>query len=514
MLRGFQISKNSRVPQESSLLKRQPANQNRAGTSLLGSTQFYRHLVENGLGLICIHDLQGTLLYVNAAVAQALGYDQSEGVGKNLKEFLAPRVQPFFDAYLERIRQHPVDSGLFRVITKSGEERVWLYRNVRYEEVGQPSCVLGHAQDVTDYGQMMKEALDESERRYHNLFENANDSIATFSRDGKITSVNRGAERMLGWPRSELIGEHYSKVVTSASVTVVEERTRRYFAGNKPSSSTFEAALVHKDGSIVPVEARTRAIHDRDGTLSGFQGIYRDITERRRADQAREKFAAMGRIAARVAHEINNPLAGIKNAFRLIKKAIPQEHPSFQFTHLIDKEIDRIAAIVRHMYDLYRPGQEKAKIFRFDAVIHDIIRLLEKNCDQHKVCIILEPLQFSVPIKLPEGAVRQILFNLLVNAIDASPEEGVVEVSVHLHPERVLVSVADHGKGILQEVQEQIFEPFFTTKEEGASGLGLGLSISKDLVEAMGGSLSFQSRAEQGTVFQVFLPLQSQLKGS
>ena len=164
----------------------------------------------------------------------------------------------------------------------ANQNRAGCIRTHATEEVGQPSCVLGYAQDVTEYGQMMKEALKEalkeSERRYHNLFENANDAIATLSRDGKITSVNRGAERMLGWPRSELIGEHYSKIVTPASVTVVEERTRRYFAGNKPSSSTFEAELVHKDGSVVLVEARTRAIHDRDGTLIGFQGIYRDIT--------------------------------------------------------------------------------------------------------------------------------------------------------------------------------------------------------------------------------------------
>jgi signal transduction histidine kinase len=239
------------------------------------------------------------------------------------------------------------------------------------------------------------------------------------------------------------------------------------------------------------------------------------VIERTAEVQAREKFAAMGRMAARVAHEINNPLAGIKNAFRLIRKAIPQKHPSFQFVHLIDKEIDRIADIVRHMYDLYRPGQEKAKIFRLDAVIYDTIGLLEKNCYQHKVRIILEPLQSSVLVKLPEGAVRQILFNLLVNAIDASPQEGVVEVDVHLDHESVLVSVADHGKGIPQEAQEQIFQPFFTTKEAtSSSGLGLGLSISKDLVEAMGGSLSFQSRAEQGAVFQVLFPLQSQHKGS
>jgi PAS domain S-box-containing protein len=112
--------------------------------------KLYRLLVENSLGLMCIHDLDGVLLVINPAVAQSLGYRVEDGLGRNLREFLSPSVRPLFDDYLQRIRTNPVDSGLMRLQAKDGTERVWLYRNVWYEEAGSPVCVLGHALDITD----------------------------------------------------------------------------------------------------------------------------------------------------------------------------------------------------------------------------------------------------------------------------------------------------------------------------------------------------------------------------
>ena len=146
----------------------------------------------------------------------------------------------------------------------------------------------------------MEEAVRESEGRYRSLFENANDAIATFTLDGIITSMNRGAERMLGWPREELLGQHISRVAPPASVALAEERARRFLVGERPPSSTFEAELVHKDGSIIPIEARTRIIRDKERKPLGFQGIYRDITERRQAEEAR--------LRAKVAEVANHAL--------------------------------------------------------------------------------------------------------------------------------------------------------------------------------------------------------------
>src|SRR6476469_3361384 len=114
-----------------------------------GGAELNRLLVEHSLGLMCVHDLEGILLAVNPAVSQSLGYPVGEGVGRSLKTFLAPAVAPLFDQYLARIRTHGSDSGLMRLVARDGSERVWLYRNVRYDEPGAPSRVLGHALDIT-----------------------------------------------------------------------------------------------------------------------------------------------------------------------------------------------------------------------------------------------------------------------------------------------------------------------------------------------------------------------------
>jgi PAS domain S-box-containing protein len=140
-------------------------------------------------------------------------------------------------------------------------------------------------QQKIEQHQQTEEALRESEERYRSLFENANDAIVTFTLEGIVTSVNRGLEVMLGWSRQELIGQHYRKFVTPASAALGEERTRRFLTGERPSS-IFEGEQVGKDGKVVPVEVRIRAIRDREGQPIGFQGIYRDISARKQAEEA------------------------------------------------------------------------------------------------------------------------------------------------------------------------------------------------------------------------------------
>jgi len=164
---------------------------------------FYRPLVEHSLGLMCVHDLEGVLLFVNPAAAQALQWTPADGVGHNLREYLAPAVQPLFDDYLARIRRNPTDSGLMLLAAKDGTEQIWSYRNVKLEEPGMPACVLGHAMDVTEpvrTRQALREAtrqLAERDARHRSLVEASPVGIC-IDQAGTVRFANRALVHLFG----------------------------------------------------------------------------------------------------------------------------------------------------------------------------------------------------------------------------------------------------------------------------------------------------------------------------
>lgn len=238
------------------------------------------------------------------------------------------------------------------------------------------------------------------------------------------------------------------------------------------------------------------------------------IEELKRQQAESEKLAATGRMATRIAHEINNPLGAIKNSFLLIKDAISQDHPYYEYVGRIDREIDRIARIVREVFHLYKPEQEPARVFSANEAIEDVVELLKADSREHSVNITVDMPQDVLEVRLPRGAVVQVLYNILSNAAKASPTNGRVKVIARGTEQHVNIRVIDQGCGIPAEIGPRIFEPFFTTRSASPDqGLGLGLSISRSLVQAMGGRLEFQSRVGQGTVFRILLPRGLDQKG-
>jgi two-component system sensor histidine kinase VicK len=159
--------------------------------------ELFRQLVENSQGLVCTHDLEGNLLYVSPASAMELGYAPGDGVGRNLREFLAPSVRPFFDGYLARIREKEADRGLLRLVNRNGEERLWAYRNVLFRLDGHEPYVLGHAVDITERVHL-ESLLRDSEERYRTVTEGLEEGVLFKCAAGAISGWNPSAERILG----------------------------------------------------------------------------------------------------------------------------------------------------------------------------------------------------------------------------------------------------------------------------------------------------------------------------
>ncbi|MHC9064170.1 PAS domain S-box protein [Nitrospira sp. CMX1] len=371
-----------------------------------------------------------------------------------------------------------------------------------------------------------EEAIRESELRYKLLTEATFDGIAIHDQ-GVLLEVNPGLERMFGYQPGELLGRSILDLIAEESLDRVAANMRDGVRG------PYEAIACRKDGTTFPGEVVVRPYHYRGKEVRLVAG--RDITERKHLEVERlrrteelecqiaertaeiaklesqraqaEKLAAMGRLAAGVAHEINNPIAGIKNAFTLVRQAIDPTHPSAEFVGLIDREIARVASIIQNMYQLCRPETRSGEMVDVRILVTDLEALLTPLLQQRRLKFVVDLMSAPRWLCVPRGDLMQVMLNLLTNAIECSPEGSPITLSLREEADGVRLVVRDQGGGIAPEYLPHIFDPFYTTKTgRDQKGMGLGLSVSQSLVQAMGGTIEVDTQVHCGSTFTMCLP--------
>jgi PAS domain S-box-containing protein len=266
----------------STLRRRDPA-----GEELRQSESRLRSLFEHAEDLIVACRLDGTILNVNRALEKTLGWSRGELIGQNVSLIV---TRASVELGNERVRRALAGEKLQKIFELEAIRRDGTlvpaegWAHFIRDAAGRPIQHLGVFRDITER-RRAEEAIRESEARYRSLFDNANDSILTFTLEGVVTSVNRAYERLTGWTRDELIGLNWDVLIAPVDRERMADRTRRALAGEKLPSQ-FEVRTLCKDGRVVPLEGRTRMQRDLDERPTGFQGIYRDITERKQAEEA------------------------------------------------------------------------------------------------------------------------------------------------------------------------------------------------------------------------------------
>ena len=272
------------------------AERSHAQEELRQDQRLYRELFEDSLGLMCVHDLDGVLLIVNPAAAQSLGFRPEEGVGVNMKRFLAPPVQHLFDAYLDRIRRNRSDAGLMRLVARDGNDRIWLYRNVLYEEPGTPPRVLGHAQDITERVRA-EEALKESERRFRNMADTAPVFIWMSGAQGQCEFVNKAWLDFSGRTLEQSLGRGWMETLHPED----RERGLADFTRTIAARESFQAEyrMCRADGEYRWILDTGTPRFNSAGQFAGHIGSGLDVTGARQDREALR--AARDELALRVA---------------------------------------------------------------------------------------------------------------------------------------------------------------------------------------------------------------------
>jgi len=356
-----------------------------------------------------------------------------------------------------------------------------------------------------------RERAEETRRRLTAILEATTDFVAMGHADGRVEYYNRAARRMLGIVEREDIST--IRIADThpawAARLVLEEAIP---AAIRDGIWSGETALLGRDGREIPVLQVIIAHRTAEGRIEFLSTIARDITERKRAEEARrqsEKLAAMGELLAGVAHELNNPLAVLTGQAALLGPAVAGG-PLQPRAEKIARAAERCSRIVRNFLALARQYPPEREEVRLDRIVHDAVELLayQLRLDAVEVVINLAadlPLLWADPHQL-----QQLVVNLATNAHHAmraspSPRRLVFTGRADADRSRIVFTVADTGAGIPPEIQGRIFEPFFTTKPPG-QGTGLGLSLCRGIVESHGGTIKVESRPGQGATFVVDLP--------
>jgi PAS domain S-box-containing protein len=362
--------------------------------------------------------------------------------------------------------------------------------------------------------------LRESEERHRTVSETASDAILTIDAESTIIFANPAVEQVFGYSVDELLGKPLTTLMPKNLQPDHFVGLDRYLKTGAKQIPWKGVEMLGRNKSGKELQLELSFGEFQKNGKRFFTGVVRDISSRKQAESAlksSEKLAATGRLAASMAHEINNPLTSVTNILYLLNLDPGLTGPNRRLIHTAQQEIYRVSHIVKQTLGFYRESNEPVETDLAEIVDG----VLELFANQIKTRSIHVTRQYRVTqnIKTMPGELRQVVSNLIENAIQAARDEGCLVVrlanSIELRNSNlpgVRLTVSDNGSGISPENQKRVFEPFFTTK--GERGTGLGLWVTRGIIEKHGGNIRLRSSVKpgkSGTSFSVFLPLVSQL---
>lgn len=429
------------------------------------------------------------------------GHQPSDFIEKQLIDFLPEHLALEKEPYYRRAWE-----GEENVCYEYSWDGVTYFATLRpIRENGKVIEVIGSCVDITERKRMETE-LRETKDLLESFINNTTDAICVLDLHARVISVNTAYEHIFGWKKEELIGRElpiYPKFLLDEHDAIYTSLR----AGKQISG--LETVRIHKDGKLIDVSETKTPVKNERGEIIAFAGITRDITERKKTEEMlrrSEKLSVAGQLAAGLAHEIRNPLTSLRGFLQLLQSDLPGKQHYFD---IMLSELDRINFIVSEFLVIARPEALQYKYNDIKEIIQSVIALLETQALLCGVQLELELLSEVPTLICSEMHLKQLFINVIKNAMEATPGEGLIQLQVSMQDEtHVLIRCIDNGMGIPAERLAKLGEPFYTTKEKGT---GLGLMMCFKIVEAHQGVMQISSELGKGTKIDILLPVETDL---
>jgi PAS domain S-box-containing protein len=468
------------------------------------------------LGVFVWHTTEDRASWENDRMYEIVGRTLEDGPVNGaafINEVLHPDYREAFQRAMEATLQKGEAFRFEGKIRLPDKTLRWIEVNgqLQSQSDGEFGQILGTIRDITQQKES-EQALQDGSKCLGELaaiVESSDDVILSKDLNGIITSWNAAATRVFGYSAKEMIGSSILKLIPehlhSDEKTIIESIR----AGQRVEH--FETVRLTKSGQLIDVSLTVSPVRDTHGRVIGASKILRDISECKRIEKSllqAEKIAATGRMAATIAHEINNPLEAVVNLLYLLRPKI-SDAEGVNFLDSIESELDRVSHIAKQTLGYYRENASASLTSPAELAQH-AITIYEPRCKAARIEI-RRSLDSSRKIVLRRGEMMQVISNLISNSIYAMPGGGILSISVKdadNSADGIVLTVQDNGIGIAADNLPRVFDAFFTTR--GTVGTGIGLFIAKQFIEGNGGRIEIESSnspENHGTIVRVLLPM-------